>query len=350
MKRILLIEDDTVMRENTTEILELAHYHVASAPNGKKGCALAREWKPDLIICDIMMPELDGYGVLHVLSKDPLTASVPFIFLTAKAEKSEMRRGMELGADDYLTKPFEETELLNAIETRLRKAEALRKEFSRDSEGLHAFLDEARGAKVLEGLTRDRPVSRYRKKETIYRSGDAPHCLFFLATGQVKTTQVHDDGKELITNVYRAGDFFGHITLFEGRDYVDSAVALEDCEVHKIPKDDFLALVSRHREVAARFIKLLSNQIEEQEKQLLHLAYDTVRKKTAEALLRLYRQSGGSGGALALKVTRDDLANLAGIATETVIRCLSEFKDDEFIEINGREITVLDAQALEEMP
>jgi len=349
MKRILLIEDDSIMRENTAEILGLANYEVATAPNGKKGCMVAREWKPDLIVCDIMMPDLDGYGVLHVLSKDPLTAAVPFIFLTAKAEKSEMRKGMELGADDYLTKPFEDTELLNAIETRLRKADALRKEFSRDATGLHAFLDGVKESQELVGLSTARPMSRYKKRETVYRTGDSPHYLFFLANGQVKTTQMHDDGKELITNVYRAGDFFGHVQLFEQRTYVDSAVTLEESEIHKIPKEDFLALVSRNRDVAAQFIRMLSNQVEEQEKHLLRLAYDTVRRKTAEALLKLNRQNQ-SDTPLPLKVTREDLANLAGIATETVIRCLSEFKDDELIEIHGREITVLDVKGLSEMP
>ena len=121
MKKILLIEDNTEIRENTGEILSLANYEVITAPNGKIGVTLAQEQNPDLIICDIMMPELDGYGVLHILSKKTETAQIPFIFLTAKTERSDVRKGMELGADDYLTKPFDDTELLNAVETRLHK-------------------------------------------------------------------------------------------------------------------------------------------------------------------------------------------------------------------------------------
>ncbi|MBL8011915.1 MAG: response regulator, partial [Flavobacteriales bacterium] len=118
MKTILLIEDDSDVRENTAEILELANYRVLKAENGRRGVEMARKEQPDLVLCDIMMPELDGYGVLHLLGRDPATAEVPFIFLTAKAERSEVRKGMELGADDYLTKPFDESELLNAIEGR----------------------------------------------------------------------------------------------------------------------------------------------------------------------------------------------------------------------------------------
>ena len=117
MKKILLIEDNLDVRENTEEILSLANYKVFTAANGKIGVELAHTEKPDLIICDIMMPELDGYGVLHILSKNEDTARIPFIFLTAKTEKSDIRKGMNLGADDYLTKPFDDTDLLNAIET-----------------------------------------------------------------------------------------------------------------------------------------------------------------------------------------------------------------------------------------
>src|SRR3989338_11524198 len=180
MKKILLIEDDTVMRENTAEILELAQYQVTTAINGKKGVQIAKELHPDLIICDIMMPELDGYGVLHVLSKDPKTAAIPFIFLTAKAEKSELRRGMELGADDYLTKPFEENDLLKSIEVRLKKHDILKKEFTPTIEGLNQFLDEARGLKELEALSRSQSTVRYKKKEVIFHEGDEPRHLFFL--------------------------------------------------------------------------------------------------------------------------------------------------------------------------
>ena len=123
--KILLIEDNPDMRENTAEILELSGYEVTTAENGKIGVDLAQRTKPDLIICDVMMPVLDGYGVLYLLSKDNETAGIPFIFLTAKAERSDFRKGMEMGADDYVTKPFDDVELLNAVESRLRKSNLL---------------------------------------------------------------------------------------------------------------------------------------------------------------------------------------------------------------------------------
>ena len=130
MKTILLIEDNKDIRENTAEILELSNYEVLTAENGKIGVELALKQPPDLIICDIMMPVMDGYGVLHSLGKNKETAAIPFIFLTAKTERTDMRKGMEMGADDYITKPFEEIELLNAVEARLKKSDALEKGIS----------------------------------------------------------------------------------------------------------------------------------------------------------------------------------------------------------------------------
>ncbi|MFN8397757.1 MAG: response regulator, partial [Bacteroidia bacterium] len=156
MKKILLIEDNLEMRENTAEILQFAGYNVVSATNGREGIQRAREETPDLILCDIMMPEMDGYGVLFLLNKDPKTAGIPFIFLTAKADKSEIRKGMNLGADDYLTKPYEEMELLDAIESRFRRSEIVRRDFTNDLPGLTAFLDEARGKEALQKLSADR--------------------------------------------------------------------------------------------------------------------------------------------------------------------------------------------------
>ncbi len=354
MKKILLIEDDKVMRENTAEILELARYEVATAKDGKEGVEIAQKILPDLIVCDIMMPKLDGYGALHILGKDPKTAGIPFIFLTAKAEKSEWRKGMELGADDYLTKPFEETDLLKTIEIRLTKSDWLKKESASGLEGLNQFLDRARGIKDLETLSQQRPVVRYKKKETLFHEGDGAQFLFFLNQGKVKTFQVHEDGKEYVTGLFKEGDFFGYIPLLKETDYADSAAALEDSEICKIPKDDFLALIHKNREVAYQFIKRLASHVAEKERQLLSLAYDTVRKKVANALLRLearYREGGPQNKKTSFRmaIQRDDLAGIAGTATETTIRCLSEFKDEGLIEIDGREIILLKPEGLQEI-
>lgn len=121
MKKILIIEDEPVMRENLATLLELEHYSVQSAGNGRDGVGQARQAPPDLILCDVMMPILDGYGVLRALQEHPETARIPFIFLTAKGEPADIRAGMNLGADDYLVKPVRKADLLEAIVVRLER-------------------------------------------------------------------------------------------------------------------------------------------------------------------------------------------------------------------------------------
>ena len=127
MKKILVIEDEPEMRRNITTLLGYHDYLPIAVENGKLGIEMARREKPDLILCDVMMPELDGYGVLQALQADPSLAETPFIFLTAKGEKDDLRSGMNLGADDYLTKPVGNADLVGAIETRLRRCEQHRK-------------------------------------------------------------------------------------------------------------------------------------------------------------------------------------------------------------------------------
>ena len=123
MKTILVIEDDQAIRMSILELLELEEFQGIEAENGNQGLQLAREEQPDLIICDIMMPDIDGYTVLTELQEEPKTSKIPFIFLTAKTERDDQRLGMELGADDYITKPFTTTELICAVKTRLKKHE-----------------------------------------------------------------------------------------------------------------------------------------------------------------------------------------------------------------------------------
>jgi CRP/FNR family transcriptional regulator, polysaccharide utilization system transcription regulator len=348
MKKLLLIEDNPEMRENTAEILEFAGYEVVTASNGRIGIQMAREVNPDLILCDIMMPEMDGYAVLFHVNKDSKTAGIPFIFLTAKADKSEIRKGMNLGADDYLTKPYEEMELLDAIESRFKRNEIVRKEFTNDLPGLNAFLDEARGKEALGKLSADRRIRQFKRKDTIYYEGEHPNHLYFIVKGKVKGWRMNEDAKELITDLYKQGDFLGYLPLIGNMPYSETATALEDTEVAMIPKDDFLELFHRDRDVAYRFIKMLASNVQEKEEKLLSLAYSSVRARVAEALLHLrdrYQEKGT--GPFSISISRDDLAGMVGTATESLIRTLSEFKNEHLLEISGREITVLDTAGLE---
>jgi DNA-binding response OmpR family regulator len=347
MKTILLIEDNTEVRENTAEILELADYKVLTAPNGKIGVELAKKENPDLIICDIMMPELDGYGVLHVLSKSSATAGIPFIFLTAKSEKDDFRKGMNLGADDYLTKPFDDLALLDAVEIRLKKNE-LRKS---STENLNEFISQAKGIEELNRLlTDDRKIITVKKKHTIYSEGNYPNALYFINKGKVKTFKTNEEGREFITGLQTAGDFVGYIELLEECNYKESAVALEESELSMIQKQDFFTLLHQNREVSNKFIKMLSNNVIEKEERLLKLAYNSVRKRVAEAILLMYnRYRNDNPAEMSIAASREDLSNLAGASKETVIRTLSDFKDEKLIEISGKSIKILNLTKLEKM-
>lgn len=349
-KKILLIEDNQDVRENTAEILVLAQYQVITAVNGKEGVEKAQKEKPDLIICDIMMPVLDGHGALHLLSKNEETASIPFIFLTAKAERGDFRKGMEMGADDYLTKPFDDVELLSAIESRLKKNDILKREFTKNIAGINNFINEAKGIDSLKKLSEERDIRNYKKKEDIYKEGSYPKGIYFINKGKVKIYQTNELGKELITELHKEGEFFGYLSLLQDEKYTSSATALEDAEVFMIPKDDFFALIYKNAEVSRRFIEMLSDNLREKEKQLVKLAYNSVRKRVAEALVSLsdkYKKEDEQK--FSMNVSREDLANIVGTATETVIRTLSDFKEDKLIEIAGSTITILNYDKLVKM-
>lgn len=346
MKRILLIEDNPEVRENTSEILFLANYEVLVAENGKIGVDIAQRQKPDLIICDIMMPELDGYGVLHILSKNEQTAAIPFIFLTAKTEKTDIRKGMNLGADDYLTKPFDDTDLLNAIEARFRKNAMQQKQYEVSPEGLENFIKDARSILNIKDLGKDRQVKTVKKKTEIYSEGDMPVHVFFVKSGNVKTFKSHPDGKDLIMNLYSANDFFGFEPILENGIYTESAVTMQDTELISIPRHDFLLMIQSHPDVSKSFIHLLCKKVAEREKQLLNLAYNSVRQRTAEALLKSETLKDSQS---VISISRDDLAKMVGTASESVIRVLSDFKDEGLIQIEGGKIRIKEPGKLEKV-
>jgi DNA-binding response OmpR family regulator len=347
MKKIIFIEDNPDVRETTREILELDDYKVITAENGKQGVLLAKAEKPDLIICDIMMPDLDGYGVLRILSKNPETSHIPFIFLTAKTDKNDIRKGMNLGADDYITKPFDEAELLEAVEVRIQRSENLKKDFKPNIEGLNEFMDRARGLKDLNELSKDRKIKIYKKKETIYQENDYANYLYFIIKGKIKCVKTDYYGKDFMTDIHEEGEFIGYMTLLEEGEYHETAIAMEPTEVAVIPKKDFLTLIRKNRDVATKFIKMLSGNVQDREKRLLQLAYSPLRERLASTLLKLSeRKESQSESPEKLIISREDLASLIGTVKESLIRTLSDLKKEGLVDTNGQEITVLDEKGL----
>jgi CRP/FNR family transcriptional regulator, polysaccharide utilization system transcription regulator len=346
MKKIAVIEDNAEMRENIQEILELANYEVVSAEDGRKGLDLIKHEKPDLILCDIMMPELDGYGVLYYLSKDPEAASIPFVFLSAKAEMADLRKGMTLGADDYITKPFDEVELLDAIEVRLRRSQSI-KQLADGGRNLDEFVRKTQSLDGLKELALKSRSKLFARKEQIFFEGDMPTFIYYILEGKVRTYRVNEDGKEFVTELYSEGDYFGYFELLQDKPYTDYASALEDVKVALISKEDFFNVILANREVASSFMKLLANNILDKERELIELAYDTVRKRVANSLVRLYDKYNESDDhRFSISISRDELASLVGTATESVIRILSEFKTDGWIHVRGSMIEILQIDKL----
>ena len=150
MTRLLVIEDEVEIRANLLEFLSLEGYETFGADNGVQGLVGALEYEPDLILCDVMMPELDGYEVLQAVRKEPRIATTPFIFLTALADKGDLRQGMQLGADDYLTKPFIFSEVASAIEVRLEKQATLTAQQTTEHQQLLAIQQEMNALKEVE--------------------------------------------------------------------------------------------------------------------------------------------------------------------------------------------------------
>lgn len=350
MKTILLIEDNKVIRENMAEILELSDYNVLIAKDGKEGVALAVEHRPDLIVCDIMMPVLDGYGVIHMLQKKAETRNIPFIFLTAKTEREEIRKGMQLGADDYITKPFTETELLTAIETRLRKLELIKEELASGLEGVNKLIVTISGNDPLKALAEERETRKFKKKQIIYAESKTPYKMYFIQKGKVKTYKTNEDGKELVTKLYKEGDFFGYIAMLENTAYKETAEALEDVELALIPREDFDKLISSNVEIVRRFVCLLANDITEKEQQLLNMAYNSLRKKVADALITIEKKYRGDKEEFIINMSRGSLANIAGAAKESLVRVLGDFKDEGLIDIISQgDIIIRDSKKLQNL-
>jgi len=344
MNKVLIIEDNDNIRENVVEILELSGYEVFSAENGKKGVELALRIIPDIVLCDIMMPELDGYGVVHILHKNPQTLAIPIIFLTAKAERADLRKGMELGVDDYLTKPFDDLELLKAIEARLKKKEAHQLFYGQTIENLNTIISKENGLSKLKEIMLERSSRKYKKNQYIHYEGDRVTGIYYIISGKVKTVKLTEEGRELITGIYKENDYLDISVLFSNDTYKDTTIALEETELSSLPIEQLDKLLFLYPAVGAKFIRILSNDMKDKESRLLQIAYMSVRKRIAQAILQLLQQHSNDGSTI--KFSRDDLAAFSGTSPETVSRTLSDFKEEGLIEKTSGAIRILNLERL----
>jgi CRP-like cAMP-binding protein/CheY-like chemotaxis protein len=347
MSKVLVIEDNNEIRDNIVEILELADYEVIVAENGKQGVEMATMYLPDVILCDIMMPELDGYGVLYLLNKNPETTNIPFIFITSKSERLDLRKGMEMGADDYLTKPFGRLELLNAIETRLKKKYFQHNFSSKSLENLDKLVSKNNGLNELKKFIAERKTRLFKKNQVVHYEGDNATGIYLVISGKIKTIKMAEDGREFMTGIYQAEDFLGINIILSNNPHDDTATAMEDSYLCFFPKTQFDEMLQLYPDVAGKFLEILSHEIRNKDTYLLQLAYQSVRKRIAEAILRLLKQHEDIIDTLS--ISRDDLAALSGTASETVSRTLTEFKNEGLIEKKGGTLKILNLDKMSKM-
>ena len=346
MQKILLIGPLQQLQENIGELLLLHQYQVILAANGKTGVAMAKEQHPDMILCEMSMTGIDGLGVLATIRKDPLLEKVPVIFLADKYNARLFREAMNLGADDYLIRPFSNNDLLQTVENRLQRYQY---QTALPAPGPSPEQDHDLKRMIRE-FTENRNTMRLAPQEIVYKDGGTPRYLYYISAGKVKTVKTHEDGKDLVIGLYKKGDFFGYVALLEETPYKATAVVMEEAEIVLIPRKDAEEIFNRTPYIITRFVKMLAQHLTEKEERLLGIAYDTLRKKVASALVHLrnkYQQPGGAN--FVINISREELATVAGTATESLIRTLSDFKSEKLIAIRNGSITLLDAGKLEDI-
>lgn len=348
MKTVLLIEDDTVLRENTAELLELSRYRVLTAANGKIGVEMAKKHVPNIIVCDIMMPELDGYDTLQILSKNKKTKHIPFVFLSAKTERKDVRKGMNLGADDYITKPFTEDDIISAIESRLAKAAILKEltDANKNNPVIEQQQDEIKTLNDLKNFFDDYGTEfNYKKDDIIYYERDHCNYIYLISKGAVKCHRMDEQGKELVTALYKEDDLFDYASFTSNIPHQETATAIADTTLLGVSILEFTELLNKNHKVVLELIELLADNLSDVKEQLLQIAYGTVNKKTAATILKFAEKINRRPDD-PIKISRNDLASVAGIATETLIRALTEFKKLGIIKAEGRNIKVVDLERL----
>jgi CRP-like cAMP-binding protein len=214
---------------------------------------------------------------------------------------------------------------------------------------VNSFFNKARELKEFQKLSENRPTRIFKKKEFVFMEGQTPSDLYFIISGEVKTYKANYDGKELITGIHSAGDFLGYVPLLEERQHNESAEVLEESEISIIPKHDFLTVIYSSKDIARKFIKMLSNNLIEAENRLLDLAYQSVRQRVAGALLKIYNQHNVPNKKEIITIARKDISNMIGTATESLNRTLADFKDEGLIEISDEGIKIREKAKLEHL-
>ncbi len=346
-KKILIIEDDDVLRSNTKELLELSDYKVITSSNGYRGIEAAKLFIPDLILCDILMPGLNGYQVFDVLKKDSTTRFIPIIFISSKSEIKDIRKGMNIGADDYITKPFTEEDLLDAIKSRLSKYESFKIDLPTPNNlNLDSQLRITTLNSLLMYFKENGEILKLEKHKVVYKEQKHANYVYLVEKGLIKIHRMDEFGKELITGLYKVGEFFGFYSFKEISTYPETATCLNSTILLRISNLRFYEILSRNSNLTLELAQLLSDNLSVLKNHLLEMAYGSVLKKTSNTILQFAEKTQDDKKQF-INICRNDLANVAGISTESLIRSLSLLKKERLIDIDGRNIKILNYDKLQ---
>ncbi len=349
MKTILIVDDNDEIRANVAEVLILSKYNVITACNGKEGLEAVRNRIPDLIISDIIMPLVDGLGMLHILRRDPNTDAIPFIFLTSKAGRNDFRNAMETGADDFISKPFSNDELLKAIDNRFKSQEAVsrKRAISIIMGGEDGDIKES-----LESLFVNSSTRTYMNRDVIYKEGATARSLYFIVKGKSRSYKTNEIGKSLSIDLYTTGDFLGINALLQGGAYKENAEVIEDNTViAMVPRSSFDDLIYRNPAIAQRLVKIMAKDISVKNKHMLDIAYNSLRQNVANTLVGLENKyHTNKNEPYSIDLSRDILASMAGSSVEAYVRMLGEFKTEKLVSIGvDKKIEIINFNKLEKI-
>ncbi len=344
MASILLIEDNPEIRESMAEILTLSGYDIFKASNGKLGLSIARTEKPDLIICDVVMPELDGFGVLSLLAKDPSTQSIPFIFLTSKLEGQDLRKGMNLGADDYLTKPFELSELLQTIELRLQKATV--RQAPQKAESLaNPVGSNEKYQKQFEDWSQQFEERIFSPEQVIMAAASHPVFLYRMTEGVVLLQQEATMDRHYIREILPPPTLLGFAAFCRQEAQSEQIVALNQVKAQLIPTQAMTQYLQKEPAIMQYFLQMLAAQILNQQKIQAAYAFASVRKKVALSLSRLHKVFADQE----IEFSRERLASFASVSRGALMRVLAEFREDGLISTDNSKLQILAPETLDQI-
>ncbi|WP_316753021.1 response regulator [Pedobacter gandavensis] len=335
--KILIIADESDSRTSTILLLKMANYDVIEAYNGKQGVNQALTIQPDLILCNTMLPDIDGYMILSLIKKLPQAQNIPFIILASKNDQNEVRKSMIMGADDYLIKPFRNIEILETIEMRLKK----RAEQKKRPDSVVNGGNIKNGIESFEKIITESRLRHFKRKQVIYYQEDSADAIHLIASGSVKTLKTTPDGRDLVTGIYKENEYFGINAYFSAEVHHETAETIEETLLYTFPRAVLDPLIDKFSDLSKKFIGIIAANNLKKEHQLLEFAYFSVRKRMSQLLLRLYPKNN-AGVVQWIDISRENLAAMSGMASETVSRVLSDFKKDGLIMRDSNKIMIID--------